>query len=61
MTYPNTSSGHYLLEISEAEAIDQAPPHAEQDDRSITITAFEHHASPEQPEGVGQTELPNSL
>src|SRR5215218_7314222 len=53
--------GHHLLEIPEAQAIRQIPPHAEQDHRAIEVTAFEHDATPELARGIGRTELLKGL
>jgi hypothetical protein len=42
----DASLGHHLFEISEAQAVSEIPPHAEQDYRSIELPALEHLASP---------------
>jgi hypothetical protein len=34
--------GHHFFQISEAEAVGQILPHAQQDHRAIEVTAFEH-------------------
>jgi hypothetical protein len=43
--------GHHLFEISQAQAVSEIPPHAQQDHRTIKMTAFEHVTLRSVPEG----------
>jgi hypothetical protein len=44
---------HHLLEVSQTEIIGEIPSDAEQDHRTIEMTAFEHYAPPELAGGIG--------
>ena len=48
---------HHLLKIPQAEIASQIPTDAQQDHRTIKMTAFEHYVPPERAGGVSRTEL----
>jgi hypothetical protein len=54
----DASFGHHLLEISQAQAVSQIPPNAQQDYRTIKMAALEHRTPPEHARGVCQIQLP---
>jgi len=39
--------GHHFLKITQAQAVGQVPPHAQQNDGLIEVAAFEHCADPD--------------
>lgn len=43
----NVALGHHLFQITQAEIVCQIPPYAQQDYRSVEVTAIEHRRAPE--------------